>query len=245
MPKNVVAIVDVDKEVFRAVLEKKKSSIRKLGADREIQCSEKTIRRELKERQGLRHQYIMAIAKALNVDSRLLTGGLINEIGEVFGNRAERLQYCLDHIDEFPFFREEQERLRREKIDDTLKRVLSLFEVSYKQFEEKSFEDQYVFQHDLLSAMIPIMNKHFDRDGYGRTDRESFYKILTELEQYKEDYYLEMYADQVLRKRFLESLPAGYSRKEIQKMSSEDLIALDRSLQMRDTEEDPFESKYM
>lgn len=233
MPKNDVKVIPVNKEVFQYILKKKGSSIRKLGAADCIDCSEKTIRRELNKKSGgLRKQYLEQIARYLNVDSRLLSGELVKK---AFSSQNECLRKLylqpLEHIDDYPYFREEQDRLRSERIDETLKRVLSLFEISYEQFQSKSFEEQYSFQHDLFSAILPVMYKHFDSDGYGDKERWSFEAILCQLESCKEDYYEQQYANTTLREKFLKNPPKGYSRTKITKMSPSDLINLDLFLQ--------------
>lgn len=232
MPKGMVNTISVNKDVFLYVLKQKGYSIRKLGEEPSIMCSEKTIRRELNEKKGLRPQYIDQIARFINVDSKLLTGELVKK---AFYEKDKTWRHIylqpLNHIENFPYFREEQDALKKEKMEETLKRVLSLFEVSYSQFQNKDFEEQYDFQHDLLNAILPVMYKHFDRDGYGDESRQSFEKIIYDLESYKEDYYERQYADTVVRKKFLSKPPKGYSVKDIKKMSTDDLIALDMSIQ--------------
>ena len=232
MPKNVVKIKPVNKEIFFRIIKEKGSSIRKLGNTEGIDCSEKTIRRELNTRGGLREQYLDQIARYLDVDSRLLSGELVKKAFSTTDKSMKNLYLSpMAHIEDYPYFREEQDRLRKEHIDETLKRILSLFEVSYEQFKAKTFEEQYDFQHDLLSAILPVMYKHFDRDGYGDTGRISFESIIVSLEYYRDDYYEREYADTTLREKFMQSLPEGYTPKQIKKMSPDELIGLDMYLQ--------------
>lgn len=243
MPKNMVKIKPINKEVFQYVLKKKGSSIRKLGSVSCIDCSEKTIRREINTRGGLREQYLEQIARYLDVDSRLLSGELVKKALSTQDEVLKRLYLQpLAHINDYPFFREEQDRLRSEHIEETLKRVLSLFEISYDQFQKKGFEEQYSFQHDLFSAILPVMYKHFDRDGYGDKERLSFEEVLYQLESYRENYYEQQYADTILRETFLRDLPKGYSRNQILKMSPSDLIGLDLFLQSQ--EEPAYEDRF-
>lgn len=232
MPKKEVKVRPVNKEIFQYIINKKGSSIRKLGAANCIDCSEKTIRRELNKSGGLRERYLEQIARYLDVDSRLLSGELVKKAFITQDECLKKLYlHPLEHIEDYPFFREEQDRLRSERIEETLKRILSLFEISYEQFQAKDFEEQYSFQHDLFSAILPVMYRHFDRDGYGDSDRLSFQSILDQLENYKEDYYEKQYADTTLREAFLRNPPKGYSRDKIKKMSPSALISLDLFLQ--------------
>lgn len=232
MPRGEVETVDVINEVFREILHRKKSSIRKLGQEPSVDCSEKTIRRELKEKGGLRQQYVDRIARYLDVDPRLLTGELVKAAFETEdGEKRRQLLYPLEHLERFPYFREEQSRIRMEGIDQTIRRILSLFEISYSQFEEKNFEDQYSFQHDMIVALMPVMYEHFDRDGYGNKERRSFEKALHDLESYREDYYFWRYLNITRRKELAQNPPHGYTSKQIQKMDLKELEALDLELQ--------------
>ena len=231
MPKNVCKTIPVHKTVFLYILKLKKSSIRKLGEVQEIKCSEKTIRRELNNG-GLREQYIEQIAKYLNVDSRLLTGELVQNAFTTTDKEWKKIYLQpLSHIEDFPYFRAEQERLRREHISETLRRILSLFEISYDQFEAKNFEEQYEFQHDLFTAILPVILKHYDKDGYGNTDGWMMQKIIYDLEGYRDDYYASQYADTVVRKRLMDKPPKGYTKYQIKKMSPDDIISLALYLQ--------------
>ena len=83
----------------------------------------------------------------------------------------------------------------------------------------------------MISALTPIMYKHFDRDGYGDTERTSFQKVLHDLENYKDEYYFRRYLDISLRNELISNPPAGYSKKQIEKMTIDELDALDNYIQ--------------
>jgi len=183
MPKNRVETKKVYKKLFLHIVKAKGSSIRKLGAVEQdkIKATEKTIRRQLNEGR-MRPDYIEEIAKYLNVDSRVLTGELIYLHGYHNG-------YPLKHLDEYPYFREERDAYQREDIKETLSRVLSLFNRSYSQFEAKEYEEQYLFQKELLEAMYLIVRKHFDVDGFGNKDEMEAQWIFYALDGAKDSYY--------------------------------------------------------
>ena len=118
MPKGFVETDHVNKDVFMQVLKLKKTSIRRLDEELSIECSDKTIRRSLNNGK-MRRQYIEQIAKYLDVDSRLLTGELVEGAFHTTNSVIRELYLNpLTHIEDFPYFREEQERLQREKIDE-------------------------------------------------------------------------------------------------------------------------------
>lgn len=52
-------------------------------------------------------------------------------------------------------------------------------------------------------------------------------KVINDLENFRKDHYLHIYADEVLRKGFLENLPRGKTKAEIYRTSAEELIGLD------------------
>lgn len=232
MPKGHVKTEDVNKTVFMRILKLKNVSIRQLDAEPHIECSDKTIRRSLNNGQ-MRMNYIEQIAEFLDVDSRLLTGELVKKAFLTTDPNLKKLYMSpLTHIDDFPYFRSEQAKLRNEAIDEVLKRILSLFEISYKQFQLKDFEDQYTFQHDLFCAILPVIYKHFEKDGYGNSDMNNCYNIIADLESYHESIEEQHYADTILREYFLKNIPSEYTKDMIKKMSPAELIALDVDLQI-------------
>ncbi len=181
MPKGKVATEPVNKEIFIRVLKLKGYSIRKL-VDELDWCSDKTIRRSLNNGR-MRPKYIIEIARYIDVDPGVLTGKRIKQI-----EALDRLP-----IEKYPFFKAEQEKLMTESINETLRRVLSLYNISLAQYECMEFEKQYTFQHDLLTAVLPVIYKHFDRDGFGDTEMLSCQEIIIDLENYRENYYVQLF----------------------------------------------------
>ena len=231
MPKGEVKLEYVNKEIFKDIVKRKGCSIRALGDACDISCTEKTIRREL-NKGGLRARYIDEIAKHLNINPRLLTGEMLIPAFETKDAIwREIYMQPLYHLEKYPYFQHEQEALIREGISETLRRVLSLFDLSYAQFENMDQDMQYDFQHALFSAIIPVIEKYFDRNAYGNTDGYSFQRIIDELEYSRENYLEAEYTDKILRKQLIEHPPKGYNREKIKKMSVEELTALDLQLQ--------------
>lgn len=57
------------------------------------------------------------------------------------------------------------------------------------------------------------------------------YHLVSELENYYEDYNLHLNAENCLRKKFLNNRPKGYSKSKILSMTTDELLDLDQSLQ--------------
>ena len=233
MPKNEVEKVNVDKELFLDLLKEGKSSIRKLG--REIpDTSEKTIRRQLNAGR-MRPALLYNIAEHLNIHPQVLSGNYIFYPALLCVEREEYLKRCYK---EYPYSRVELESLKREGIKETLKRILALFDRSYSQFEAMEFEEQYKFQRDLFEAIIRVIISHFKVNALGKNDEMEIERILFELESWRDDHYIYEYAENTLRKKFLDNLPVGCTKSEIERMTPAELIDLDLELQDHGREHD-------
>lgn len=226
MPRGEIYKIPVNKNVFMAVVKECGSSIIKLGACDEIECSERTIRRAL-DRGKISPRYLEQTAKHINVDTRLLSGELHKQADSYNDDFIRNMYLAQLKAKNYPYYRKRKNDLNKQPIKELLEQILALFEISILQFEEMDFEAQYLLQHDLLDALVPVMRKHFKVDAYGRKDMPDLEKIIYELENFRDDYYLHVYAEEVLRKRFLEKPPGGKTRADIRRMGAEDLIMLD------------------
>lgn len=225
MPKNKVETIKVDKQIFLEVIKLKGYSIRKLGAVDQnlIKATDKTIRRQLNEGR-MRPEYIEEIAKYLDVDSRVLTGELINIYGRVN-------LYPLEHIDDFTYFHRQREQFREENIEYMLYCILMLFNRSFSQFEAKNYFEQYLFQKELFEAMYNIITKYFHVDGLGKTDEEEAQRIFAELDYERENHYMNLHVNNNIRPRLLDNPPIGYTKEEINRLTIDEIIQLDRALE--------------
>ena len=226
MPKGTINKIQVDKPVFMTIVHECGSSIIKLGACAAIDCTERTIRRSLNEGK-MTPCFLDQIARYLNVDSRLLSGELHRK-ADLYGNDILRSLY-LAHLKagNYPYFKKIQADLNKQPMGELLEQILALFEVSFSQYEVMDFEAQYLFQHDLLDSLVPVIRKHFNADAYGRKEMPNLEKVISDLENFREDHSLRIYAEDVLRKRYLENPPRGKSKVDICRMSAEELIDLD------------------
>jgi len=227
MPRGTIYKIPVNKTVFNSVVKACGSSIIKLGKCEDIACTERTIRRSLNEGK-MTPTFLDQIAKHLDVDSRLLSGELHKQADSSYSDdflRSIRLAQLTP--ERYPYHRKRKSDLSRKPVGELLEQILALFEISFSQFESLDFESQYLFQHDLFDAMLPVIRKHFKVDAYGRKEMPDLERIIYELESFRDDYYLHLYAEEILRKKFLAHPPKGKSKLEIRRMDVESLIALD------------------
>ena len=226
MPKGKIHKVPVNKQVFQMVVHECGSSIIKLGACEEVQCTERTIRRALEEG-NITPRFLDQIAKYLDVDPRLLSGEL-HEQAKAYSDDFLRSIYLAQlKVKNYPYYRKRKSDLNQQPIEELLEQILALFEISFLQYEDMEFEAQYQLQLDLLEALVPVIRKYFKVDAYGREDMPDLERIIYDLENYRQDHYLHIYAEEVLRKRYLENPPPGKTEVDIIRMSPESLIALD------------------
>ena len=226
MPKGTIYKIPVDKSVFISIVKECGSSIIKLGKSEKIDCTERTIRRSLNEGK-ITPCFLDQIAKHLDVDSRLLSGELHKQ-AESYSDTFLRTVYLAQlRAERYPYYRKRKADLNKQPIRELLEHILSLFEISISQFDSMDFESQYLLQHDLFDALVPVIRKHFKVDAYGRKNMPDLEKIIYDLENFRDDYYLHLHAEEVLRRKFLKQPPAGKSKADIRKMNAEDLISLD------------------
>lgn len=233
MPKGTITKDPVNKKAFMSVVHACGSSIIKLGACSEIDCTERTIRRSLNEGK-MTPAFLDQIARFLNVDPRLLSGALHEQAKSYSNELLRRISLAQLTPKNYPYFEKRKADLNMQPIGELLEQILVLFDVSISQFEEMDFEAQYLFQHDLLEALVPVIRKHFKTDAYGQEEMPNLEKVILDLEYYREDHDLQIYADEVLRKRFLENPPLGKTREDILAMSADELIDLDMYDQLKE-----------
>ena len=226
MPKGITNKSPVNKAVFMSVVKACGSSIIKLGECGNIACTERTIRRSLNEGK-MTPTFLDQIARHLDVDPRLLSGELHKQ-ADSYGDDFLK-SMCLAQLrpENHPYYRKRKSDLDKQPVGQLLEQILALFEISFSQFESLDFEAQYLLQHDLFDALVPVIRKHFKVDAYGRNDMPNLEKIIFDLESFREDYYLHLYAEEVLRKKFIKQPPIGKSKTDIRRMDAEELIALD------------------
>ena len=221
MPKNKVEMRSVNKEIFLKVLKLKRSSIRKLGKDDRIQITERTIRRCLKDGR-MRDSNIRDIAQLLDVDTRVLTGNIYS-VCDYFTFDP------IEHLELYPYSREEEDKYRIESSKIIISRILATFNRSYVQYEALSVDEQYQFEEEIYNSLFSIVAKYFPRNLFGEENAEEDTSFLDDLTYEREEKKRLQYADTILREAYIANPPQGYSSEQIRKMSREQIYALDEA----------------
>lgn len=225
MPKEKIYKDTIYKDIFKSIVKECGSSIIKLGENDKIDCTERTIRRSLKEGR-MTPRYLDQIAKVLNVDARLLSGELHKQAYSYQNEILRNIYLSQLTVKNYPYYKTMKSYWLSQPIEKLLEHILSLFEISFSQFEKMDYESQYLFQYDLFEAIIPVIRKHFNEDAYGRKDMPNLEEIICQLENAHEEHQLNEYAEKI-RGEFLQHPPMGKRKSDIQKMSMNELIDLD------------------
>lgn len=213
MPRGKIFKIPVDKSVFMSIVKECDSSIIKLGKCEKIDCTERTIRRSLNEGK-MTPCFLDQIAKYLDVDPRLLSGELHKQAESYDDNFLKTISLAQLKAEKHPYYRKRKTDLNKQPFEKLLEHILSLFDISISQFEKMDFESQYLLQHDLLNALVPVIRNHFKMDAYGRNDMPELERIIYELENFRDDHYMHLYAEEVLRNKFLEHPPRRDDKNE-------------------------------
>jgi hypothetical protein len=225
MPKNNIKKEIIDKEIFMKVIKYKRTSIRKLGNDESIYCTERTIRRSLNERK-MTPVILNQIAKHLDIDPRYLSGELHKQASLIEDEDFKEHMIKRLNPQNYPYFRKKQEDFKNIPINEFFERMFSLFDISLSQFTSLKIEKQFELQHDILDSIISVIKNYFFEDGYGQKGLPNIDRIVIDLENFIDSYYESIYTNTTLRESYAENPPNGKTKEEILLMSPEELTGL-------------------
>lgn len=234
--------VTIEKEFFMQTLKKKKSSIRKLGSNDKIINTERTIRRALNAGEMSR-DLLNSIAKELDVYPAFLSSEIYLSICSIKDEVVRNFALSSLRINNYPYFIQEKDEYQ---INDFLKNILILYDISLVQYEHFSFERKIEFLRALDTAMVPVINHFFKQDAYGNSGLPNLHLNSMHIDQYEEDHYMNIWLQQ-RKKEFISDPPKWCTSEEIKKMSLSEIQALDMELQTGDfvhDDYDPFAEKY-
>lgn len=235
--------VPIEKKFFMQILKKKKSSIRKLGSNDKIINTERTIRRALNA--GKMHRDLLnSIAKELDVYPAFLSGEIYLSRCSIQDDVLRNIALSSLRINNYPYFMKEKDEYQ---INDFLKNVLMLYDISLMQYEHFPFERKIEFLRALDTAIVPIINNFFIQDAYGNAGLPNLQLNSMHIDQYEEEHYINIWLQQ-RKEEFISQPPKRHTSKQIEKMSLSEIQALDMELQTEDfinDDNDPFAEKYL
>lgn len=234
--------VKIDKDVFNETLREKKSSIRKLGGNDNVIKSERTIRRAL-DAGKMSRALLNSIAKELDVYPAFLCGEIKLSICSIKDDVLRNIALSSLKINNYPYFMKEKDEFQ---INDFLKNVLMLYDISLSQYEHFPFGRKIEFLRALDTAMVPVIDHFFIQDAYGNAGLPNLQLNSVHIDQYEEEHYMNIWLQQ-RKEEFISHPPKFRTSKDIEKMSLPEIQALDMELQTGDfvhDDYDPFAEKY-
>lgn len=219
----------IDKEFFKFYIKTRRYTIKSLG---ELGiCTEKTIQRALKNG-FMTTKKFNAFCNKLGVHPKLLSGEAYLGFKKTFDFSPQEFMRVIDS-QKFTYSKYKEEKMSAIGINEILEKFLGLFSISFEQFQNLDFEEQYQFQYNLIVLTEPLLKKFFKKSITGEKIEDTISKLLCDLESYKEDHYFKQFLNIDIRKKFLQKPPKGYTKKDISKMSVEKIEGLYYELEMK------------
>lgn len=228
--------VTIDKEFFMKTLREKKSSIRKIGENDNVINSERTIRRALNAGKMSRN-LLNSIAKELDVYPAFLSGEIYLSICSKKDDVLRHVALSSLRINNYPYFMKEKDEFQ---INDFLKNVLMLYDISLAQYEHFPFERKIEFLRALDTAMVPVIDHFFKQDAYGNAGLPNLQLNSVHIDQYEEEHYMNIWLQQ-RKEEFISHPPKWRTSKDMEKMSLSEIQALDMELQTGDFVHDDYD----
>lgn len=229
--------VTIDSEFFKKALKDKKSSIRKLGGNGNVIKSERTIRRALKAGKMSRN-LLDSIAKEIDVYPAYLSGEIKLSRCSIKDDVLRDVALSSLRINDYPYFKKEKDEFQ---INDFLKNVLMLYDITLGQYENFPFERKIEFLRALDNAMVPVIDHFFIQDAYGNADLPNLQLNSVQIDYYEENHYMDIWL-QKRKEEFISHPPKFRTSKDIEKMSLSEIQDLDMELQMGDFVDDDYDS---
>lgn len=166
--------IPVSRDRFMEALKYRKTSIFKLGEVPEIERTEKTIRRCLK--QGtMAPDLLDRIGKYLDVHPDFLSGKYDESISYA---KMRRIKSRLS-VENFPYFIKKQEQL---KYKNYFRDILLMHDISMEQFLALEEKHRIHLQLEIERAINTVIYKYFKCDARGREDMPELRLLETQID---------------------------------------------------------------
>lgn len=219
-------MVSINPDVFKKIVKMKKMHLKDIIDANPNICYERTLFRSLQNKR-MDPELLDKVALYLNVDPELLSGNLHSQADIVDDPYFKQLYLNSLTPENYPYFKKKIRKSENGKMRDALSKIFLMFEMDIKQYDELNEEEKCFFLRDFLESVGMVIQKYFSKDGYGNKKMPGFWKELVLLEGMIDDFEVDHYADTTVREKFIKCPPDGYTRKQIENMTPEQLISLD------------------
>ena len=163
MANKVSHKVPVNKHRFLEVLKLRNCSIRKLGKTKQIDRTEKTIRRCL-DTGKMPPDLLDRIAKYLNVHPDYLSGVYDNDADNIEDKYLRALFKSFIKPEKYPYLLKAKSEIEYTSYFENL---LTMNDISMEQFNTLPPEERILFRQEMVVAILDVITKHFTTDSLG------------------------------------------------------------------------------
>lgn len=185
MANKKIKKVPLDKGCLLEALRLRNISIRKLGSDYDFGWTSKSVERGIKDGR-VSVELMEALGKFLDVDTDYLSGKYHRACEKTnIHLLAETLKKQLK-AEKFPYLLKQQlSRYDNEFLySKYLEYILTIHEISMRQFDSLTQEKKKDFQLDLEDAIASVLIKHFPHNVKGEDTWPEVYRVKIEIENY-------------------------------------------------------------
>ena len=182
--------IPLNKECLKEALNLRNTNIKKLGEDYGFDWSSKSIERGIKEGE-VSADLLDALGRYLDIEPDYLSGKY-HQICKKIADNDDAMYSILKKglcAKKFPYLKKQQsanydgESLYRKYLEY----ILIIHDISKKQFDEMTFEQQKEFQLSLEDAIVPVLMKYFSKNAMEQNLYPEIYRLRMEIDSYNPD----------------------------------------------------------
>lgn len=188
MANKKIKKVPLDRNCLMEALQLNNISIRKLGDDYNFGWSSKSIERGIKAGE-VSPELLDALGRHLDVEPDYLSGKYHRTFEKISDDKVSfylKKDLCAK---KFPYIKKQQRTMYEGKFlyDKYLEFILIIHDISTKQFDDMTFEQQKLLQLDIEDAIVPILMKYFPKNAMGQDIYPEIYKLRESIDNYNPD----------------------------------------------------------
>ena len=182
--------VPLDRECLMETLKLRNTSIRKLGKDYNFGWSSKSIERGIKDGE-VSAELLDALGQNLDIEPDYLSGKYHRICARIADNDDVLYSILKKGLcaKKFPYLKKQQSaNYDGESLYSRyLEYILIIHDISKKQFQDMTFEQQKEFQLSLEDAIVPVLIKYFSKNTMGEELYPEIYRLRIDIDNYDPD----------------------------------------------------------